>query len=54
MNANDKKAESEIYCLDCKRYFENMELFNEEHSKILYKNIIILLKTKHFNILDNL
>ena len=43
MNANDKKAESEIYCLDCKRYFENMELFNEEHSKILYK----VLNKKH-------
>lgn len=27
----------EIYCLDCKKYFQNMELFNEEHNKVLYQ-----------------
>ena len=42
MNANDTKNtkngnENEIYCLDCKKTFKNIELFNEEHNKPVYQ-----------------
>lgn len=39
----DNIKENEIYCLDCKKYYKNKELFNEEHNKVLYQ----VLNKKH-------
>ena len=35
----DKK----VYCFECKKYFENIEKFNEEHNKTFYQ----VMKIKH-------
>ena len=42
-HSDEIKKENQIFCLDCKKYFKNMELFNEEHNKVLYQ----VLNKKH-------
>ena len=36
-NIEANKEKSEIYCLDCEKYFKNIDLFNNEHEKTVYK-----------------
>lgn len=40
-----EKGKSEIYCLDCDKYYKNIELYNKEHEKTVYK---VLNKTHNY------
>lgn len=40
-----EKEKSEIYCLDCDKYYKNIELYNKEHDKTVYK---VLNKTHNY------
>ena len=35
--AESQKQNSEIYCIDCDKYFTNIDSYNDEHEKAVYK-----------------